>query len=201
MASRILALIIWAAVAASLAFWGLRWLAQPAAVPPNASAVSLDNAGKGDPHKLLAGPAKASGPAAPDNGQNAMLAGRIKLIGVVAPKNPEDKDGVALISVDGKPPRAIRIGGVVDGTQVLKSLNQRGAEIGPMDGPTAVTLDLPTLPAPATGVIPVVAGLTTNSQQQPSGMQPPPGLPAMQAGEPPSMPPPQGSMRRPPQSN
>ena len=201
MASRILALIIWAAVAASLAFWGLRWLAQPAAVPPNASAVSLDNAGKGDPHKLLTGPLKASGPAAPDNGQNAMLAGRIKLIGVVAPKNPEDKDGVALISVDGKPPRAVRIGGVVDGNQILKSLTQRGAEIGPTDGPTAVTLDLPTLPAPATGVIPVVAGLSTNTPQMPGGMQQPPnGQPASPTGEPPSMPP-HGGMRRPPQSN
>lgn len=193
MASRILALIIWAAVAASLAFWGLRWLAQPAVLPPNASAVSLDNAGKGDPHKLLAGPAKASGPAAPDNGQNAMLAGRIKLMGVVAPKNPEDKGGVALISVDGNPPRAIRLGGIVDGNQVLKALTQRGAEIGPADGPTAVTLDLPLLPAPATGVIPAVAGLTTNapSNAAPVGL-PPPGMPAM---------PPHDGMRRPPQSN
>lgn len=193
MASRILALIIWAAVAASLAFWGLRWLAQPTAVPPNASAVSLDNAGKGDPHKLLTGPAKASGPAAPDNGQNAMLAGRIKLMGVVAPKNPEDKGGVALISVDGNLPRAIRLGGIVDGNQVLKALTQRGAEIGPADGPTAVTLDLPLLPAPATGVIPAVAGLTTNAPPNaaPVGL-PPPGMPGM---------PPQDGMRRPPQSN
>ena len=198
MASRILALIIWAAVAASLAFWGLRWLAQPTAVPPNASAVSLDNAGKGDPHKLLAGPAKASGPAAPDNGQNAMLAGRIKLLGVVAPKHPEDQGGVALISVDNNPPRAIRIGGIVDGQNVLRSLTQRGAEIGPADGPTALTLDLPLLPAPATGVIPAISGLSTASAApQPGSMPAPP-----QGGMPP--PPPgdairgqAGGMRRP----
>ena len=199
MASRILALIIWAAVAASLAFWGLRWLAQPTAVPPNASAVSLDNAGKGDPHKLLAGPAKASGPAAPDNGRNAMLAGRIKLLGVVAPKHPEDQGGVALISVDNNPPRAIRIGGIVDGQNVLRSLTQRGAEIGPADGPTALTLDLPLLPAPATGVIPAISGLSTASAApQPGSMPAPP-----QGGMPP---PPQpgdairgqaGGMRRP----
>lgn len=175
MASRILALIIWAAVAASLAFWGLRWLAQPTAVPPNASAVSLDNAGKGDPHKLLMGPAKASGPSAPDNGQNAMLAGRIKLLGVVAPKHPEDQTGVALISVDGKPPRAIRLGGVVDGQQVLRTLTQRGAEIGPAEGPTALTLDLPMLPAPATGVMPPVSGLSTASAAPP--VMPPADLP------------------------
>lgn len=190
MASRILALIIWAAVAASLAFWGLRWLAQPTAVPPNASAVSLDNAGKGDPHKLLAGPAKASGPAAPDNGQNAMLAGRIKLLGVVAPKHPEDQSGVALISVDNNPARAIRIGGVVDGQNVLRSLTQRGAEIGPAEGPTALTLELPLLPAPATGVIPAISGLgTASAAPQPGSMLPPP------QGGMPSPPPPGDAMR------
>lgn len=177
MASRILALIIWAAFAASVAFWGLRWLAKPTAVPANASAVSLDNAGKGDPHKLLAGPAKASGPAAPDMGQNAMLAGRIKLIGVVAPKNPEDNSGVALVSIDGKPPRALHVGDVVEAPHVIKRLTQRGAEIGPADGPTAVTLDLPALPPPATGVLPAVAGLTANGAPEgaSSGFQP--GMP------------------------
>lgn len=199
MASRILALIIWAAVAASLAFWGLRWLAQPTAVPPNASAVSLDNAGKGDPHKLLAGPAKASGPAAPDNGQNAMLAGRIKLIGVVAPKNPEDHGGVALISVDNNPPRAIRVGGVIDGQNILRSLTQRGAEIGPAEGPTALTLDLPMLPAPATGVLPAVNGLSTASAvpQSPGGMPMPPqgGMPSPPPGDAMQIQP--GGMRRP----
>ena len=35
MSSRLSALVIWAAVAASLAYWGLRWLAQPIAVPAN----------------------------------------------------------------------------------------------------------------------------------------------------------------------
>ena len=77
------------------------------------------------------------------------------------------------------------------GNHVLKALTQRGAEIGPADGPTAVTLDLPLLPAPATGVIPAVAGLTTNTPAAaPVGL--PPGMPVM---------PPQDGMRRPPQSN
>lgn len=177
MASRILALIIWAAVAASVAFWGLRWLAHPAAVPPNASAVSLDNAGKGDPHRLLVGPSKASD-AGTDMGQNAMLAGRIKLIGVVAPKNPEDKEGVALVSVDGKPPRALHIGDVVDGDNVIRKLTQRNAEIGPASGPTAVSLDLPGLPPPSTGVLPAVEGLTTNPPSGGVSDQTPPPMPA-----------------------
>ena len=52
-------------------------------------------------------------------------------------------------------------------------------------------VDLPLLPAPATGVIPAVAGLTTNTPAAaPVGL--PPGMPVM---------PPQNGMRRPPQSN
>lgn len=195
MASRILALLIWAAVAASLAFWGLRWLAQPTAVPSNASAVSLDNAGKGDPHRLLMGPSKASGPAGPDMSANAMLAGRIKLIGVVAPQQAGDTGGVALISVDNKPPRAIRLGGVVDGSHVLRALTQRGAEIGPQDGPTALRLDLPALPPPAIGVVAAATGLVVN-HPTPSGYTPPPPIPPS-AQAPNGMPPPQGGERRP----
>ena len=40
MSSRLSALLIWAAVAASLAYWGLRWLAPPMAVPDNAVSVA-----------------------------------------------------------------------------------------------------------------------------------------------------------------
>ena len=57
MASRLFALIAWAAVAASLAFWGLRWIARPTGVPSNASSVALDGGAHGDTHRLLAGPA------------------------------------------------------------------------------------------------------------------------------------------------
>jgi len=95
MASRILALLIWAAVAASLAYWGLRWLAQPTAVPANATAVSLDNAARGDLRKLLTGPRTAD-PAQPDPSAASVLAGRIKLLGVVAPRTDGDKGGLAL---------------------------------------------------------------------------------------------------------
>ena len=48
MASRLFALLVWAAVAASLAFWGLRWIARPAGVPYNASSVTLDGGAHGD---------------------------------------------------------------------------------------------------------------------------------------------------------
>ena len=60
MASRIFALIIWAAVAASLAYWGLRWLAPPTGVPATAMQVSLEGGVSGDMRRLLLGPPKPS---------------------------------------------------------------------------------------------------------------------------------------------
>ena len=167
MASRIFALIIWAAVAASLAYWGLRWLARPTGVPPNATAVSMDAGSQGDLRRLLAGPIKASGPAQPDATAASALASRMKLLGVVAPRQENDHSGVALLSIDGKPPKAIRVGGVIEGDTVLQSLTQRGASIGPAGGPAAATLDLPLLPPPATGALPPPQGVTTSDGAQP----------------------------------
>jgi len=178
MASRIFALFIWAAVAASLAYWGLRWLAPPTGVPANAASVSLDNTGRGDLRRLLSGPAVAS--TAPKVTSAASeLAGRIKLIGVVAPQGGSGQ-GVALIAIDGKPPRAVRLGATVDGELVLQALTQRGAEIGPANGAAVVTLDLPLMQPPAVGALPPVAGLERNAAPRVSidGVSPAPGVAA-----------------------
>ncbi|MFN3887563.1 MAG: hypothetical protein ACK4MG_11420 [Aquabacterium sp.] len=161
MASRFFALLTWAAVAASLAYWGLRWLAPPAAVPANATLVSPDTAVRGDLRRLLSGPARAA-EATPVITASAELLSRIKLLGVVAPRTPGGQ-GVALVSVDGKPPRALRLGDRVDGDLVLKGLTQRGADIGPAAGDGVVTLDLPLLPPPAAGSLPPVGGFERNT--------------------------------------
>lgn len=182
MASRLFALLIWAAVAASLAYWGLRWLAPPTGVPHNAAAVTLDGGMKGDLRRLLTGPVKADANAnQADPSLASALAARLKLLGVVAPQ-PGGSQGVALLSIDGKPPRAVRVGGSVDGDMILQSLTQRGASIGPMDGPAAVSLDLPPLPPPATGALPPPTGVTRAipaGLRQPGGT--PPGAPGMGA--------------------
>lgn len=172
MASRIFALIIWAAVAASLAYWGLRWLARPTGVPANATPVSLDSGARGDLHRLLTGPVKASAPTADPSAASA-LAGRLKLIGVVAPRQGSDGVGVALLSIDGKPPRAYRVGATIEGDLVLQSLTQRGAAIGPADGPAVTNLDLPLMAPPATGALPPVSGVITT----PAYMHSPGGVP------------------------
>lgn len=181
MASRIFALIIWAAVAASLAYWGLRWLARPTGVPANATPVSLESGTRGDPHRLLAGPIKASGPTV-DPSAATVLAGRLKLLGVVAPRHEGDAGGVALISIDGKPPKAFRTGGTIEGELVLQSLTQRGATIGPANGPATVTLDLPLLPPPATGQLPPPEGVSTSAGSAAPAPSPVPGtIPGMGA--------------------
>jgi general secretion pathway protein C len=172
MASRIFALIIWAAVAASLAYWGLRWLARPAGVPPNATSVSLNDGTQGDLRRLLSGPAKAGGQVVDQSAASA-LASRLKLLGVVASRHEGDGTGVALLSIDDKPPRAVKVGGVVEGDMVIQSLTQHGASIGPANGPATLTLDLPPLPDATTGSLPPVSGFSTDSAQP--GMAPPPG--------------------------
>ncbi|AWI54736.1 hypothetical protein DEH84_15905 [Aquabacterium olei] len=172
MASRFFALLTWAAVAASLAFWGLRWLAPPTGVPANASPVSLDSAARGDLRRLLAGPAKAT-EATPVVNASAELLARIKVLGVVAPRTPGGR-GVALVSVDGKPPRALRQGDRVDGDLVVKALTQRGVDIGPAQGDGVITLDLPLLPAPAAGSLPPVSGFSREGARPANPIDGPP---------------------------
>lgn len=159
MSSRLSALLIWAAVAASLAYWGLRWLGQPIAVPANAVSVSMDSGTRGDFRRLLADPQAPETPVM-DAGMQSALAGRIQLQGAFAGSDASGRSGVALLSVDGQPARAVRVGQTVDGTLVLQRVDAAGAQIGPADGPAVLTLALPTLPAPATGTLPAPTGVS-----------------------------------------
>jgi general secretion pathway protein C len=172
MASRIFALIIWAAVAASLAYWGLRWLARPTAVPAIATQVSMDGGAHGDLRRLLAGPPKPKNDVKKDTSAIAALIARLKLLGVVAPRGEDDPGGVALLSLDGKPAKAVRRGDVIEGETVLLSLTQRSAGFGPQGGPVSGSLDIPQLPPPATGSMPPAAGAVVNALP---GMAPVPG--------------------------
>jgi general secretion pathway protein C len=78
---------------------------------------------------------------------------RFKLIGVVAPRAERAAaEGLALIAIDGKPPKAYRVGAAVDGELVLQRVHARGADLGARDATVAsVALDVPPLPPPATG--------------------------------------------------
>lgn len=150
MLARLTAFVVWALVAATAVFWGLRMLVRPQPAPAYAVAVGESVAMRGDLSRLLGATAVASAdkPApAPE------LASRFKLLGVMAGKQSSGS-GFALIAVDAKPARAYPVGARVDGELVLQAVSLRTASIGPSQGSPAVTLEVPVLPAPATGTLP-----------------------------------------------
>jgi general secretion pathway protein C len=149
--ARSAAFVIWAAVAASAAFWGLRLFVRPPPVPAHAAIVDPAGAVAGDLGRLFGvdptAPVEAAVPAAP------AADARFRLIGVVAPRGHAARDGgVALIALDGKPPKAYRVGAAVDGELVLLGVHARGAALGPRGQPAQVALELPGLPPPSPGV-------------------------------------------------
>jgi general secretion pathway protein C len=146
--------VIWSLVAASVVFWALRFGVQAPQAP--AYAVPIDRAAppRGDLTRLFgAAPvlavAEEARPEAPS---------RFRLIGVMAPKSSIAQGtgayGLALIAVDGKPARAFAVGARLDSDLVLQSVGLRTASLGSPQGARSVLLELPALPAPATGVLP-----------------------------------------------
>jgi general secretion pathway protein C len=169
-------LAVWTLVAASAVAWGLKLLVRPAPLPPLAQAADTGPALQADLTRLLGtDPPPPMQAAAPEPAADA----RFTLVGVVAPRNAAAarREGVALIAVDGRPPRAFRVGSRVDGETVLQAVNARGAELGPRGGPAQIALALPPLAAAATGSLPSLAPLPTAPL--------PRGTPAMGALPPP----------------
>ncbi|VTU20650.1 type II secretion system protein N [Variovorax sp. PBL-E5] len=144
--------VLWALAAASCVFWGLRLtapsdaIAPPAVVTPPAT---VDTAAVA--HLLGAAPSQVVAPTAPD------AASRFVLLGVVA---DTDRQGAALIAVDGKPARPFRVGARIGESYVLQSVSARAATLGTgPDSAPAFTLQLPVQPLavmtpPAAPVVP-----------------------------------------------
>jgi general secretion pathway protein C len=156
MVSRFAAFVIWAAVAASVAFWSMRLLAKPSAVPAHATLVATSNAFKGDLSRIFGVDAPASAPrASPGLAAPVLAEARFQLIGVVAPRSSlAQREGLALIALDGKPAKAFRVGAAVDGDMVLQAVHARGASLGPRGQVALVRLELPALPAPTSTLLP-----------------------------------------------
>ena len=129
MTSRLLSLFIWLLVAASAAYWGLRLLVTPQPVPGQAVLATGPAAAVGDLSRLL-GQAPVQAVAQP-----ALVAAesRFRLVGVVVPRGGQysgQASGLALISVDGKPPRTVAVGREVEPGLRLLSVSQRQADLG-----------------------------------------------------------------------
>ena len=179
MTARILAFAIWAAVAGTAAFWGLRVFAAAPAIPAHAQAAGMGDLPPADVSRVLgsAPVVVEAAPLAPE------VASRFQLVGVAAPRASDARPGgVALIAVDGKPPRAYRVGMAIESGIVLQSVHARGAALGPSGQAPQVQLELPPLPAPNTGTLPVEPyGATT----LPSAGMPPSAAPAVPGAVPP----------------
>lgn len=126
---------LWALVAASAVYWGLKLTARPGGpamaplatrAPPPADPAAMA--------RLLGASPAAAAPV-------ASLASRFALVGVVASRSHQ---GAALIAVDGKPAKPFRVGTAVDEGLVLKAVESRRAILAASaDGPPVLTLDLP----------------------------------------------------------
>lgn len=188
MAARWTAWGVWAALAASVVFWGLRLGVQGRPLPPEVRTVALDPSSRGDVLRLLAGPAALRTEAPPPS----PAASRFRLLGVMAGADARSASaGLALLSLDGKPARAVRVGAPVEGDWVLQRVTATRVEIGPRDGPVQVGLDLSPLPAAATGrpgeataPAPGAMGRVMLPALMPQGQQVPSAPPVVDVSEP-----------------
>ncbi len=126
---------VWAGVAFSAVSWGLRWSAggqvQGAAMAAPQALADVDTTAAA--RSLGAMPVQAV--AAPS------LASRFQLMGVL---DGGPNAGAALIAVDGKPAKPVRVGAVVADGLVLQRTEAKRVSLGAgIDGPPALTLDLP----------------------------------------------------------
>lgn len=146
MGSRLLSLLIWAAVAAAAVYWGLRLFVRPQPVPAQAVLASAAVPAGADLTRLLGAP-----PVQPPL-QAAVLAAdnRFRLLGVVATRAGQ-ASGLALVSVDGKPARALAVGRELEPGLRLLTVSQRQADFGVTRGAPTLTLSLPMLAEAARG--------------------------------------------------
>ncbi|MEK8024672.1 MAG: hypothetical protein RLY78_3822 [Pseudomonadota bacterium] len=152
MTARLSSFVVWALVAASVAVWGLRLAARGQAVP--AQAVVTATTGLpvlGDLSRLLGAVAAEALPQADAAAPAPAWAARLKLLGIVAPRGGGAAGGLALVSIDGKPPQVLRVGAELEPGLRLQALEWRVARFGG-EGQAGFTLELPPLPEAARGV-------------------------------------------------
>lgn len=143
-AVRWFAFIVWAVVAASTVFWGLRLGVGSRPLPAGTKVVDAGPPASDDLSRLF-GPSTRPTSATP---VVAPAPPRYKLLGVVAARQAADSPAaLALIAIDDKPAKAYRVGAELDGNLVLTEVRARGVSLGPRGGP-ALSIELPP-PAPA----------------------------------------------------
>lgn len=174
MIARLSSLVVWGLAAAAAVGWGLRVSGQADPVPAHATLAMPPGAAGGDVTRVLGLPpaapvAQAAAPAPADS--------RVRLLGVVAAQAGR-ADGVALLALDDKPPRALRIGQALEPGLVLQTVGHRRVELS-RAGAAPLVLELPALPEPRRGNPgDGLAAVPTPAPARPGG---PPGLPGVAA--------------------
>ncbi len=194
MLARLSAFVIWALVAASVVFWGLRLFVRAPAAPVYTVAVADAGALRGDLARLLGTAPVAAAPTLPI----AEASARFRLLGIVAPRQSGNTaasgHGIALIAVDGKLPKAYVVGARLDNDLLLQSVSLRTAMIAPASGAPAITLELPPPTGAATGTLPI-GGRFGGDAPSPLNAAPPPYVAPQTAPQPvpQNLPPPSGA--------
>ncbi|WP_377160068.1 hypothetical protein ACFJIX_11410 [Roseateles sp. UC29_93] len=124
MHARWLSFVVWAALAASLAYWALTLMVKG----PQAPAMTRSATGESAPAdwtRLFAAAKVAETPV-------ESTSSRFQLLGVVAPTagGRYPGEGVALIAIAGAPPKPVRMGASVDGDLKLIEINRRDVGLG-----------------------------------------------------------------------
>ena len=133
---RLTSLLVWVVVAYSAVVFGLQW---GDVVPVDALVVGSEQK-QVSPDVDSLSVSKALG-VAPVQSASANLASRFVLVGVM---DGGPSQGVALISVDGKPAKPYRLGQTVSDGLVVVGTGPKKAELGPQLGSSpALVLDLP----------------------------------------------------------
>jgi general secretion pathway protein C len=164
MSSRWTGFLVWALVAASTAFWGLKIFAASRPLPAGVQAPG-DATPRSGPLEHVFGavvvPTVAVAAPPPEST-------RYQLVGVIAPREGAgERSGVAIVSMDQQPARPWHVGATLDGNTTLLSVSKRAAEFGPPGGPVAFTLSLPEPAAAETGTLPPATSQPVPAQPQP----------------------------------
>lgn len=170
-----MAFTVWLLLGGSVAYWSLQLLARPLPMPASVLPAGESRGGAMDLSRLL-GVTVAEAVPEPEVAASA----RLRLLGVVAPKNAkaaEAGEGVALIEVDGVA-RTVRVGAVVDGELRLARVDARSASLGRAGQAPSQVLQISPPAAPATGSLPLAAPSPVVLGGNPPGSMnvgPPPG--------------------------
>jgi general secretion pathway protein C len=128
--------VVWALVAGSAAYWGLKL-----GSPPGGSAVAVAQRANAPVDPAAVARVLGASPSMATATPTPTAASRFALVGVVASASHQ---GAALISIDGKPPKPFRVGAALDEGVVLQSVDARRAVLASgANGPVVATLELP----------------------------------------------------------